>query len=145
MNTSQSSDRVIVFALLGVGATLERRLDRSLSNIKGISFSEFQLLDALARSQGATSTRVDLAAAIAMTPSGVTRALKPLERLGFVETIRDGRDARRSLATLTDEGHELVADANGVVDDVVSSYDALVKLDNQSRANLLDILRSLAI
>jgi len=40
---------------------------------------------------------VDLAAAVGLTPSAVTRALRPLEKLGCVATQKSERDARRSL------------------------------------------------
>lgn len=106
-------------ATLEAASKLTRRLDRALSGIKGISFSEYQMLSHLAAEPGGGVTRVDLAASVGLTPSGVTRALKPLEKLGFVETIKDERDARRALATLTDAGTELVADADGVVADLM--------------------------
>ena len=46
-----------------------------------------------------------------------------MEKLGFVETIRDERDARRSLAQLTAAGRELLSDAAGVVDDTIVMID----------------------
>ena len=110
--------RSTVFSLIAAAERVERRLDGQLSNIKGISFSEYRLLDALAAVEGGT-TRVSLAAVVGLTPSGVTRALKPLEKLGFVETVRDERDARRSLARLTSQGIELHGDADGVVNDSI--------------------------
>lgn len=140
MDPAVNPDRSIVFALLDASARIERRLDRALSAIKGISFSEFQLLDALLRSPDAAATRVDLAEMVGLTPSGVTRALKPLERLGFVETVKDDRDARRSLATLTGQGHELLADASGVIDDTISSLDLLHNLTAERRAPFAAVL-----
>jgi len=115
-----AANRTVVFSLITAANRLERRLDVQLSNIKGISFSEYQLLDALG---SGSATRVGLAEMVGLTPSGVTRALKPMEKLGFVETIRDERDARRSLAQLTEQGSELLRDAAGVVNDTIESID----------------------
>jgi DNA-binding MarR family transcriptional regulator len=129
--------------ILDAGSKLERQLDRSLSSIKGITMSEYQLLEALRSQHRSTATRVDLAAQVGLSPSGVTRALKPLEKIGYVQTTKDARDARRSLATLTDQGHELVEDATGVVDDVIDGLGTLNELDDQSRSMMFDLLANL--
>ena len=59
----------------------------------------------------------------ALTPSAVTRALKPLEKLGYVSTVRNDRDARQSLATLTRGGKTLLADVDGVLTDYFNELD----------------------
>lgn len=138
----QSFDLVIT--LLDAAARLTRRLDGSLSTIKGITFSEYQLLSALRDHHAATATRVDLATAVGLTPSGVTRALRPLEKLGFIETAKDARDARKSLAKLTAAGLELVQDADGVVQDTVDDIDALTSLDEDARQQLVELMRRLS-
>ena len=134
----------LVPGLLHTAAVLTKRLDLSLSSIKGISFSEYQLLVALASRPGATATRVALAESVGLTPSGVTRALKPLEKLWFVETSKDERDARRSLATLTTAGQELATDAAGVVADVLDGIAALDGLSDRERARFVTLLDELA-
>jgi DNA-binding MarR family transcriptional regulator len=133
----------IVLALLGTAAKVTRRLDGSLSMIKGISFSEYQMLAALRDHPAAAATRVDLAAAVGLTPSGVTRALKPMEQLGFVETAKDARDARKSLATLTPAGIELVVDADGVVGDAIAELGGLDALTSSEREKFFQILSDL--
>ena len=137
------SSTALVVTLIDAADALTRRLDRSLSAIKGISFSEYQMLAALRDQPAATATRVDLAASISVTPSGVTRALKPLEKLGFVETTKDARDARKSLAKLTPAGEELVRDADGVVDDTIGSLAALDELTNAEEQRFSELLGSL--
>ncbi len=81
--------------------------------------------------------RVELAQAVSLTPSAVTRALKPLEKLGYVETLKSDRDARRSLACLTDGGRELLSDAEGVARDVLTN----LPLESLTPAGLEDFLR----
>ena len=123
MNTLNDAEtrKNLAFELLDAAGYLERRLDRALSTIRGLSFSEYRLLRALATQPEARAMRVDLAHAVGLTPSAVTRALKPLEKLCYVETLKSDRDARRSLACLTDSGRELLSDAEGIASDVLHS------------------------
>lgn len=107
-----------VLQLLDVAASLERRLDRALSMIRGISYREYRLLKTLAESTDDGLTRVALAEMVGLTPSAITRALKPLEKIGLVNTIKGERDARQSKATITSAGVELLDDAKGVLNDV---------------------------
>ena len=136
------ADEALVFALLETAARVERRLDRALSNTRGISFREYHLLLALSGLYDGSATRVELAAAVGLTPSAVTRALKPLEKLGYVVTRKSDRDARRSLAVLTDGGRILLGDAEQAVKDVVAQLPlASVNRDELTRA-LDDVRRS---
>ncbi|MDW3177047.1 MAG: MarR family transcriptional regulator [Acidimicrobiia bacterium] len=132
----------LVTTLLDTATTLTRRLDGSLSSIKGITFSEYQMLSALRDQPLATATRVDIAGSVGLTPSGITRALKPMEKLGFVETTKDARDARKSLAKLTAAGHELVKDADGVVHDTVGDLAAFTSLSDDEREHLASVMKS---
>lgn len=134
-------DENLLFTLVGAAGRLERRLDRALAGVRGISFSEYTLLRALAGLYDGRATRVDLAAAVGLTPSAVTRALKPLEKLGYVATEKTDRDARRSLAVLTPGGATLLEDARGVVRDTLKGVSA-APVD---RAAVLKFLDSLAV
>lgn len=113
-------DQQLILSLARSWTRLEQRLDGALSTIKGISFSEYQMLRVLADAPDNAASRVALAEAVGRTPSGITRALRPLEKLGFVETRKSDRDARLALAALTPQGKELVADASGVLDDLAT-------------------------
>jgi DNA-binding MarR family transcriptional regulator len=132
-------NETLIFALFETADRLERRLDRALSHTRGISFREYQLLRELSRRYGGTATRVELAAAVGLTPSAVTRALKPLEKLGYIVTEKSDRDARRSLAILTPGGSELLIDAQSAVDDVI----ALLSIPASNRQQLAGFLKEL--
>ncbi len=136
MEHESNSVRSLAFLLLASSARVERRLDQELSNIKGVSFSEYQLLAALEASHESTATRVSLAQDVGLTPSGVTRALKPLEKIGLVKTTKDARDARRSLAKLTKAGAVLVEDATAAVNSVLEGLGPLASLKKADRAQL---------
>ena len=116
-------DTDLVLLLLRTAAGIERKLDRMLAGIRGISFSEYHLIRELAGTHRGAASRVELAESVGLTPSAVTRALKPLEKLGFVATEKSQRDARRSIARLIPAGEELLADAQQVVEDGIGDLD----------------------
>jgi len=119
MNTELSSEQTLALAFSAAWNRLERRLDKSLGAIRGISLAEYRLLRALDDAPGSQASRVDLAEAVGLTPSGVTRALRPMEKLSIVSTVKSKRDARLAIAALTPAGRELLDDASGVVDDTM--------------------------
>ena len=121
MNTQTTQEQTLLLAFAGAWTRIEHRLDSSLGSIRGISLAEYRLLRALADAPNSQASRVDLAHAVGLTPSGVTRALRPMEKLGMVTTIKSKRDARLALAALTPSGRELVDDASGVVNDTMKS------------------------
>lgn len=129
-----------VFALLSAANGIEGRLNRVLSNVKGVSFTEYYLLEQLNDLHNGAATRVDLARAVNLTPSAVTRALKPLEKIGYVTTQKGERDARQSLATLTSAGEELLRDANNLVLDEIAS----MSIPKNIRAELIQTLLNIA-
>jgi DNA-binding MarR family transcriptional regulator len=64
----------------------------------------------LAQAPGRRLRRVDLAARLDMSQSGVTRMLAPMEKLGWVERAEDPRDARVGYVVLRKAGQRLVQD-----------------------------------
>lgn len=121
MNIKTTNEQTLALSIAAAWNRMERRLDSSLGAIRGISFAEYRLLQALADSPAAQASRVDLAHAVGLTPSGVTRALRPMEKLGVVSTLKSKRDARLAIAALTPAGREILNDANSVVHDTVSA------------------------
>lgn len=119
MNTQTTKEQALILTFAGAWNRLERRLDSSLGAIRGISLAEYRLLRALADAPGSQASRVDLAQAVGLTPSGVTRALRPMEKLGVVSTVKSKRDARLAIAALTPAGREVLNDASGVVEDTM--------------------------
>ncbi len=98
-----------------VVALWEARADAELGGAHGLGLSDFAALHHLADAPGARLRRVDLARRLALTPSGVTRLLAPLERRGIVTREQDGNDARATYAVLTRSGKSLVKDATATV------------------------------
>jgi DNA-binding MarR family transcriptional regulator len=121
MNANTTTEQTLALALAAAWNRLERRLDGSLGAIRGISLAEYRLLKALGDAPGSRASRVDLAQAVGLTPSGVTRALRPMEKLSIVSTVKSKRDARLAIAALTPAGRELLDDASSVVDDTMQT------------------------
>jgi DNA-binding MarR family transcriptional regulator len=113
---------------LGIRRTLalwEARADAELGAIHGLGLSDFAALHHIAEAPGNRLRRVDLAQRLALSPSGVTRLLAPLERRGIITREEGGHDARATFAVLTRSGRALVKDAtatmNGVAEAILGS------------------------
>lgn len=93
-----------------IGALLSKKLDLSLS-VHGINFTEFSIMYHLELAEDKTLSRIGLAEKVALTASGVTRVLLPMEKNNLVSKKVNPRDARQSLVALTATGHEVLNNA----------------------------------
>ena len=126
----------LVFQILRTAQSLEQKIEGVLAHCRGISNSEYQILCSLAEAPHNRQTRVAIARNLYSSPSGITRALKPLEKLGYVVTEKNERDARQSFACLTDVGRELIADSNAALEELFSEFDQ-ASLSQRAYGNLL--------
>ena len=143
MNRLITPEQSLILTFAAAWNRLERRVDNSLGSIRGISLAEYRLLRALGDAPSSQASRVDLAQSVGLTPSGVTRALRPMEKLGIVATVKSKRDARLAIAALTPAGCEMLDNASGVVDDTMKAF-----LERTPRAaarldELIDILEDI--
>lgn len=111
---SQDSDGALNFCLrlARAQALIVRRFDSILGNLHGLSFGDYQLLYHLQRAPGGRLRRIDLAERLALTASGITRSLMPLEKIGLVARQADARDARVGYAVITEAGQALLVHAD---------------------------------
>jgi DNA-binding MarR family transcriptional regulator len=77
----------------------------------GLTVTDFEALSRLAESPTGSLRRVDLSAALRLTPSGVTRLLDGLQDAGLVCKESCSTDARVTYAHITDKGRERLATA----------------------------------
>ena len=121
ITTNPSLD--LCLALAKAAAAMSRRFDGSLGSFHGLSFADFAILLQLRRAPEDRLRRVDLTAQLGLTPSAVTRALIPLEKIGLVKREVAERDARVGYARLTAAGRrtldEAIETAEGIGNDVV--------------------------
>jgi DNA-binding MarR family transcriptional regulator len=109
----QGSTAVEAFVnLLRSHARTTRTLSGELLEQHGLTLNDYEALLRLSRVDGGMMRRVDLAEALILTPSGVTRLLDGLERAGLVEKARCESDARVTYAALTDAGRVTVRRAS---------------------------------
>jgi DNA-binding MarR family transcriptional regulator len=87
-------------------AAITRELSARLEAGHGLTLSDFDVLVQLYHAPEHALRRVDIARAVLLTASGITRLLDGLERAGWVEKRACETDARVSYAVLTATGLE---------------------------------------
>jgi DNA-binding MarR family transcriptional regulator len=90
--------------LLRAHALLSKRLDAALEAEHGLALTSFEVLDLLGAEGEHRMRMCDVAAAVGLSRSGLTRLVDRLEREGLVERISCPSDARGAFAALTAEG-----------------------------------------
>jgi DNA-binding MarR family transcriptional regulator len=97
--------------LLRTHALVVRALDEQLARRHGLAVSEFDVLITLANAPGDEMSMSQLADAVMLSPSGLTRLVGRLERDGLVIRRQDTTDARSFRASLTPRGRRALDDA----------------------------------
>ena len=128
--------------LLRSHAATTRELSAELQAEHGLTISDYEALLLLSRAEGNMLKRVDLAAGLLLTPSGVTRLLNGLEAAGWVEKGSCATDARVSYAVLTPAGREKLEQA--AKSHVAAVHDLFeARLDDDELARLAELLAKL--
>lgn len=91
-------------SLMGAHAALTRAFNADLQAGHGMTVTDFEALRRLDAAESGEMRRVDLAQAIGLTPSGITRLLDGLQKSGLVCKRFCDADARVSYAVITDRG-----------------------------------------
>ena len=89
-------------------SAITRRLERDLADAHGLTLSDYDVLLQIARAPERRLRPVEIARAVLLTRSGITRLVQGLERGGLVERVECPDDARGSLVVLTAAGLELL-------------------------------------
>jgi DNA-binding MarR family transcriptional regulator len=92
-------------------AQIVRALDAELEREHGLPLSSYDVLIQLSLAYDRRLRMFELADAIVLSRSGLTRLVDRLERAGLVERERGEADPRQMYARLTDRGLEALADA----------------------------------
>jgi DNA-binding MarR family transcriptional regulator len=106
----------LAVGLARVDAWLRKRIEPALP---GIGYTDFIILTELDSVVGGRLRPVDLANRLLLTPSGVTRAILPLAKIGLVERSSHERDARASYVAITQAGREKLDEAMDDVERIV--------------------------
>jgi len=120
---------------------LWERVEAHMRREYGLTMARYDVLAHL-RMAGGRLGLGDLAAAIALSPSGLSKLLDRMERSGLIRRKPDPEDARAAFATITPRGRELVARAR-------DGHHALLRnefgraLSDRDLADLARIMRKL--
>jgi DNA-binding MarR family transcriptional regulator len=104
--------------MLGVHAEVLRTLDRRMRAEHGLAVTEFDVLITLFNADGARLRMMELAAAIMLSPAGLTHLVTRLERDALVTRRVDPADRRSVFVSLTTTG-QATLDAARVTHDAV--------------------------
>ena len=85
-------------------AAVARELSSRLESAHGLTLRDYDVLVQLYYAPGKAMRRVDIARAVLLSPSGITRLLEGLERAGWVAKEQCSSDGRVTYAKLTGEG-----------------------------------------
>ncbi|WP_335937118.1 MarR family winged helix-turn-helix transcriptional regulator [Streptomyces sp. PTD5-9] len=129
--------------LMRAQTALVKRFDASLGGLHGVSLADFTMLLRLGQAPGDRMRRVDLAEALGLTASGVTRGLAPLERIGLVTRETDARDGRVAYAALTDTGRARLAEMLATAEQVAAEAFAAPPWSKEDTARLSTLLTRL--
>lgn len=102
--------------------------DRKL--IGGLGFNDLVILYHLSQSPDERMRRIDLADKVGLTPSGVTRMLLPMEKLGMIKRENEERDARVSYVKLASGGKRLLLETIEKAELLSEEILPLTKLNN---------------
>jgi DNA-binding MarR family transcriptional regulator len=94
--------RAAWFGFLRTHADITRRIDAELRARAGLALGEYDVLVQLANGPEAGMRMSELARAVVLSPSGLTRRVARLERAGLVARV--AANARVVRSTLTDAG-----------------------------------------
>ena len=89
---------------LATHAAITRELEARLMGAHGLTLSDYDVLVQLARAPEHRLRNIELAKAVVLTRSGVTRLVDGLEKDGLVTRCSCPEDKRGTLVKLTDEG-----------------------------------------
>jgi DNA-binding MarR family transcriptional regulator len=130
----------LAMGLSRVDAWLRKRIEPVLP---GIGYTDFLILAELDSVVGGRLRPADLANRLMLTPSGVTRAIIPLVKIGLVERSSHERDARASYVTITEAGRDKLDRGMDDVDRVVGETIA-PSLTRTDRIALLGLFERLS-
>lgn len=131
----------IITNLSSVHIIINKRIDAVLGSIHGISYTEFLILNILYKSRNYCLSRTLLANEIGLTPSGITRSISPMVKIGLVEKDINERDSRMSLVKLTEAGERIYKESSFTVNEKVQNL--LFDLKDEFFDNALIILKNL--
>ena len=139
--TNESEVRTWV-RFLATHSALTRELEAQMMGAHGLTLSDYDVLVQLARAPEHRLRNIELAKAVVLTRSGVTRLVDGLETDGLVTRTSCPSDKRGTLVELTEEGLRRLREAAGTHLDGVKEL-FIEKLGPKGREQMDALLRQL--
>ena len=95
-------------SLARIETVIARKMDAKLS---GLGYSDFLILYTLSTAPENRMRRIDLADAIGLSASGITRLLLPMEKIGLIKREAHEGDARVSYVAIAPGGQNMLNEA----------------------------------
>ncbi len=131
-----------ILRTLRAGALVDERFTGALSAVHGISLRDVMLMLYVKNAPGTKLSRIELAKRLCVSPSTVTRATNPLEKIGLIGREADSRDARLSYVVLTAAGKKLLGHAEKTLERLSKDFLA-TSLSKQEQTQLSELLAKL--
>lgn len=128
----------LVIDLVALQGVIQKRVGGALS-MHGLGLSDYFVLNQLYLAPAQKMRRTELAERVGLSPSGITRLLNPLEKIGLVEKEANARDARVSLVTLSATGKKVYEEAKTAFSEASSAL--FSSLDTAQQADLSSLVR----
>jgi DNA-binding MarR family transcriptional regulator len=133
-----SGETELLVKLTNLQAKFQKALTASLS-AHGLSVTEYLVLRRLDEAPEKKLRRIDLAQAVGLTPSGVTRLLNPMEKIGLVSKEAGARDARVSLVGIAPAGETIYRESSVTFADTCRELlESIGKKDRGSLSRIAD-------
>jgi len=112
-NCTEESEVHTWIRFLATHSAITRELEARLMGAHGLTLSDYDVLVQLARAPERKLRNIELAKAVVLTRSGVTRLVDGLERDGLVRRASCPSDKRGTFVALTSEGARRLREAVG--------------------------------
>lgn len=103
-----------VTLLSNAKAEILDRIEKALQEAQGLNLNEYAVLRVLEQTDEGRLRMQELAEAVGLSPSGVTRLVERLERKDFVERLACQSDKRSMWASLTEKGRDKAHEASSL-------------------------------
>jgi DNA-binding MarR family transcriptional regulator len=122
------------WTFMAAHALLSERVDRDLTAATSLCLGSYKVLDLLHDAAGGRLRLSELAKAVHLTRSGVTRLTNRLEKKGFVRREKHARDRRGTFAVLTGRGREELRRARGAFVLAIVTHFGVYLSDSEAKA-----------
>jgi DNA-binding MarR family transcriptional regulator len=105
-----SEQRAAWSGFLRIHASIVKELDAELQTVHGLPLSSYDVLVQLSLAREGRMQMCELADAVHLSRSGLTRLVDRLERQGLLDRHKGGRDPRQVFATINERGLRRLAE-----------------------------------